>query len=367
MTLTVIARPDPAAAREWDRLVELTPGTDVAQLSSWARVRREAGFSPLHLLAYQDDRLVGGALVLERLLPGIGKIGYVSNGPVVASGAVRQSVLDRLARELDTLARIRLRALFVQPPSEGDDISLGLEQRGFRLSDSQIAPAASIRIDLRREIEELRGGLSKSNRRRTRTWCQHGVTVRLGSAEDVPLVAELVARTAEHQQFEPLSVGYIQALHREMDPGRHLAVFIAELEGVPVAARICTMCGGVVKQRLSGMDRSERARKEGVAAATVWHAIQWAKVNGYEAYDLGGISVDAARTLLSGRPGSAAKLTGTDLFKSSFGGRAFLYPPPVELIPSPLLRLSYDLSRRTRLGDRLVKAAKRALRGGRKR
>jgi lipid II:glycine glycyltransferase (peptidoglycan interpeptide bridge formation enzyme) len=359
--------PDPAVLREWDTLVDHTPGSDVAQLSSWASIRQESGFDPLYVFAHEEDRLVGGALVLERPLPMIGRVGYVSNGPVVSPAAPREPVVDRLSAAMERLARGRLRALFVQPPADARDVSVALRRRGFRQSESGIAPAASIRVDLRRDIEDLRKGLTKANRRRTRHWAERGVRVRMGSRDDIPVVADLVGRSAEHQQFEPLSSGYIQNLHRELDAEQHAAVFVAEIDGSPAAALLCTRCGGVVKQRLSGMERSERARKDGVSAAAVWRAMEWAKANGYHTYDFGGISVRAADALLGGEPDSSAPLKGTERFKTSFGGEVFRYPEQVELLSSPTLRLAYDISRRTRAGGRLVEIAKRTLRRGRRR
>jgi lipid II:glycine glycyltransferase (peptidoglycan interpeptide bridge formation enzyme) len=123
----------------------------------------------------------------------------------------------------------------------------------------------------------------------------------------------------------------------------------------------------VVKERLAGMDRSERARGEGVAAATAWHAMMWAKANQYRFYDLRGISARAARLVLGSEPGTAAHLTGAEAFKTRFGGEAFQYPEQVELISSPFLRLAYDMSRRTAAGGRVIALVKRTLRGGRTR
>ena len=94
--------------------------------------------------------------------------------------------------------------------------------------------------------------------------------------------------------FEPLSPDYIQRLHRELDVDRHAVVFVAELDDDPVAALLCTRSGGTIKQRISGMDRSERARKHGVSAATVWTAMLWAKDHGHHTYDFGGLRLDAA-------------------------------------------------------------------------
>ncbi|TWF78995.1 lipid II:glycine glycyltransferase (peptidoglycan interpeptide bridge formation enzyme) [Pseudonocardia hierapolitana] len=365
VVLTAGANPGRAAVQEWDRLVDRTPGSDVAQLSAWARIRRAAGFRPLYVFARQEGRLVGGALVLERRLPLIGPIGYVSNGPVVAAGVPRGPVVDVLAAALDSLARTRLRVLFVQPPVGASDVSAELLTRGFRHSESGIAPAASIRIDLTRDIEDLRSGLSRSNRRRSRIWAERGVTVRVGSVDDVPVVAELIARTSEHQHFEPLSLDYIRTLYRELDDDQHVAVFVAEIDGTPAAALLCTPCHDVLRERLRGMDRSDRARKEGVSAATVWHAMLWAKANGYHTYDVGGITADAARILMDGNSDPTSHLTGAQLFKTSFGGEVFLYTEQVERISPALLRLAYDFMKRSRTGGRFLEIVKRTLRGGR--
>jgi lipid II:glycine glycyltransferase (peptidoglycan interpeptide bridge formation enzyme) len=150
----------------------------------------------------------------------------------------------------------------------------------------------------------------------------------------------------------------------ESQHGRSV-LFITELDDIPVAALPCTRCGGTVEQRLSGMDRSGDARKAGVSAARVWHAMLWAKSQGCDTYDFGGIRADAARRLLAGDSTPSAYLTGAEQFKTSFGGEVFLYPEQVELISSVPLRLAYDVAKRTRAGRRAVSLIKRGLRGGR--
>jgi lipid II:glycine glycyltransferase (peptidoglycan interpeptide bridge formation enzyme) len=363
--VTITPEPVSSLLQEWDRFVDTVPGSDVAQLSAWARIRSHAGFRPVYLFAHADGQLVGGALVLERRVPVVGRLGYSSGGPLVSPSVLRGPVVDRLVAALDMLARTRLRALFVQPPVEGQDVSTGLYARGFRPSTAEIAPPASIRINLRREVDDLRSRLTKANRRRARNWEQRGVSVRVGSADDAALVAELLARTAEHQRFEPLSPDYVQTLYRELDVGGHVIVFIAELDNSAVAALLCTRCNGTVRQRLSGMERTERARRDGVSAATVWNAILWAKSHGYNTYDFGGLSAAAAQVLLAGQPVASTDLTGSEQFKTSFGGEVFLYPDQVERISPVPLRLSYDILQRTRLGGRIIEIGKRVLRSGR--
>lgn len=364
VSVTLFTQPDPDAIRDWDRLVGDTPYSDVTQLSAWSSLRRHAGFLPVYLLARRDDRLVGGALLLQRQLPVLGVVAYLPYGPVIAAGQPRAAVARAVSAAVADLGHRYLHGVFVQPPEGADDISEQLVARGFRPSAAGIAPQASIRIDLTRAVADLFAGLNKSNRRLVRTAAERGVTVRLGGARDLPVVAELLARTAAQQRFVPLSLPYLRTMYRELTVGDHLSCFIAELDGVPVAAEVFTGCGGVLKARLTGVERSGRARRSGAAAVLEWHAILWAKAHDYHTFDFGGLLPEAVDTIAVGRADLAAHLTGPDYFKASFGGQPFRYPAPVELISSPLLRIGYDLSRRSTTGGRLVTTAKRFMRNG---
>src|SRR5204862_1250632 len=108
--------------------------------------------------------LVGGALVLGRKLPLLGEVGYVPYGPLISLNADRDPVIAVLAATLRRVARQEMRMLFVQPPLDSDDISLELQRHGFRASQANIAPAASLRLDLSRDENELWAGLPKELR-----------------------------------------------------------------------------------------------------------------------------------------------------------------------------------------------------------
>lgn len=364
VSVTLYTEPDPDTIHAWDHLVRDTPSSDVTQLSAWSSVRRQAGFLPLYLLARHGGRLVGGALVLQRQVPLLGLVGYLPYGPVIAAGEARAATVSALSAALAHLGHRHLGSLFVQPPEGGDDVSDQLLARGFRRSTAGIAPQTSIRVDLNRDVEELRNRLTKTNRRSIRSSAARGVTVRIGCERDLPVVADLLARTAAHQHFDPPSLEYLATLYRELHPGDHVKVCIAELGGVPAAAELFTGCGGVLKSRLTGMQRCGPARKSGAVAAIDWHAILWAKANGYHTFDFGGLAADAVDTIRAGGGNLASRLAGPDFFKASFGGQPFRYPIPVELISSPLVRVGYDLARRSPAGSRLVETVKRALRAG---
>jgi hypothetical protein len=183
---------------------------DVSQLSAWSVVRGQAGFVPRYVPARRSGQLVGGGLVLQRRLPVLGIVEYVPNGPVIAPEAERAAVADAVSTAVAGLGGWQLSGLFVQPPDGADDVSEHLLRLGFRPSVAGIARVGSMRVDPTRAVEDIRDGLSSSNRRRTPTWADRGVTVRLVGRRDLPLLAESLARTATHQHCDPVSLDYLR-------------------------------------------------------------------------------------------------------------------------------------------------------------
>ena len=356
--------PDPHVLRTWDRLVDSTAGSDVTQLTAWARLRGRVGYAPLYLLAFQAHELVGGAQILHRPVPVLGSVGYLPYGPVISAAvADRKEVCRSLAAGLEALGRSRLRMLFVQPPEGADDLSSELLQRGFRVSSAGIAPAGSIRIDLTATEDEIRRRFARRLRAWPKKWPARGVRVRIGGSQDVALLATLMTRSARHQGYRPLSVDYIEAMYSELAATGQAALFVGEVSGEPVAADLVTGCGTMVRGRLAGFDRSGEAGRLSVPAAVRWEIIRWAKARGYHWYDLGGLHEEALRALLAGDCRHSDSWPSSDLAKVAFGGSAYRYPTAVEMINSVTLRTAYDLSRRWTGGRRLVARATRRFRG----
>ncbi len=377
-TVEVFAREDPGpeALSAWDKLVDRTPGTDVTQLSVWAGLRGRVGFTPLYVLAYQAGELVGGAQILTRRFPVLGSVGYLPYGPLIApdapaAGEIRRALVDALV----VLSRRRLRILFIQPPEGAQDTSDELLRRGFRPSSAGIAPQGSIRIDLTADLAEIRSRFGKRLKSWTNRWESRGVTVRPGTEQDVPLLAELMASSAQHQGYTPLPLDYMTALYRELAATGHVVMFVGEVDGVPVAVDLMSGCGEMVRGRLSGFDRSGEAMRLSVPAAIRWELIKWAKAQGYRWFDFGGLHAETLAALLDG-PDHSTDAVPTDSVPSdavhsadqpkvTFGGTAFRYPTAVEMIRPAPLRMAYDLAWRSETGRRLFREVKSLLRGSR--
>ncbi|RDH77695.1 peptidoglycan bridge formation glycyltransferase FemA/FemB family protein [Mycolicibacterium moriokaense] len=328
-------------------------------------MRRSAGFEPLYVFIRRDRDLVAGALVMGQRLPVVGEVGYVPYGPVISDDADRGGVITEITAALSGLALRTIKMLFIQPPLGGDDISLELQRRGFRPSGAGIAPVASLRLDLARCEEDLRAGLRKRLRTWTRSWPKRGVHVRRGTQDDIALFARLHAATAVHQGFEPLTYDYLATLYEVLSPLGHVELFIGEINGRPVAGRLYSSCGGVLKLRFAGMDRDEEATRLSVPAAVEWETIRWAKANGYRWFDFGGIK-DSAVAILESEGSSSPDLRSIDAFKATFGGTPFRYPTPVEIISPRLIRAGYDFARRWPAGQHLAERTYTRLRVGRR-
>ncbi|MDQ3765321.1 MAG: hypothetical protein M3460_28770 [Actinomycetota bacterium] len=83
--------------------------------------------------------------------------------------------------------------------------------------------------------------------------------MRRGTEEDLGLPSDLIGHSAEHQGYEPLSTDYLRALYRLLAPAGHVVLFIGEVHDTPMAAELYTACGGMLRLRLRGLDRSGQA------------------------------------------------------------------------------------------------------------
>jgi hypothetical protein len=363
MQVTRRARRD--ALDEWDRFVDGISLSDVTQLSGWSTIRADAGYSPQHVFIRRFGHLVAGAQILVRHVPILGSLGYLSAGPVIADDVDdRAGVVAAVGIAMRQVLSAGLRVLFVQPPAGAEDVAAELARCGFRASRAGIAPAASLRIDLSVDEEVLRERLGKRLRGWTRRWPEKGVAVRLGGEADLPLLAELVAKSAAFQGYEPLSLDYLSLLYNSLARTGNAAIFVGEVRGDLVAVDLYTRCGGVLRDRLIGFDRDSEASNLSVPAALKWYAMLWAKEQGIRWFDFGGMSVANAEALLAGHQLDQQAAGGSDFFKISFGGAPYLMPAAVEDARPRLALRVYDLAQRSKRGRAVFNTLRRRLRGG---
>ncbi len=357
-----ITSPDPETKAQWDQLVDRSTGTDVTQLSAWASIRAQAGYSPIYLLAYQRETLVGGALLLQRRLAGALSVAYLPYGPLVDQRAPAPHLVTiALADELAELARTTSMT-FIQPPGGAENVSAALLARGFRESHAGIAPAGSYRLDLTRPLDEIRAGLSQRLKSWTNRWADKGVRVRPGDERDLPLLAGLMVHSGIRHDFSPPSLDYLRLLYRELAADHRAALFIGEVDGRPVSADLVTMIGGTISGRRGGFDRTGAAGKLSVPAAVRWEIIQWGKERGYQWLDFGGLPERMLDDMIERGIRMTDEWPSAHRSKLAFGGEPFRYPVAVEMVRPAPVRWAYDFATGNRHGQRLIRFVKDCLR-----
>jgi hypothetical protein len=114
--------------------------------------------------------------------------------------------------------------LFIQPHFDGSRMSDELLELGFRPSEADIAPTATLRIDLSLDLQDIHAGMKRKLRKWSRRWPRCGVTVRTGGKADIPLLADLIAKSAAFQNYQPLSQEYIEHLYQPNTPSNVLVI-----------------------------------------------------------------------------------------------------------------------------------------------
>lgn len=150
---------------------------------------------------------------------------------------------------------------------------------------------------------------------------------------------DLIGHSASHQGYQPLSGDYLRALHRMLASPGHVVLFIGEVNGVG-----CRAVHGMRRHAppaAARFNRSGEAARLSVPAAITWEAMRWVKAAGLRWFDFGGLRAPTLQALLDG--GTQGGQPSVDRFKTSFGGAPYRYPVAVEMIHSPLLRITYGL------------------------
>lgn len=314
---------DGPLADVWDAFVEATPGGDLVQSAAWGRTKTGLGFDVLLLALWRDGRIAAGAQMVFKRLPLVGSVAYVARGPVVAPGDAESC--GQVVHQIGCVARsMRLRTVIVQPPEGAWPTAAVLEAAGYEPWPFEVAPSATILIDLRASPDEILASMGSTRRRHFRRAARQPIEIVSGPAA-IADFARLHAATAQRQGFAPLAEAYLRAQWDELAPHGRLEVFVARVDGDPVAGIWVTAFGDRAVFRLSGWaGRSDYNVNE----ACHWAAMTWARSIGCDWYDLGGFHRPYAEAIADGGrlPADLPDRWSHLRFKASFGGQVVLAP-----------------------------------------
>jgi lipid II:glycine glycyltransferase (peptidoglycan interpeptide bridge formation enzyme) len=266
-------------------------------------------------------------------------VGYVTKGPLYSSDdlALADMVIDELLLACKTN---QVSFLVIQPPSNDELITHKLAQRGFGPGWIELAPIATVLIDLIPDTEEILARMKRQTRQNIRLGEKRGIQVRVGQASDLPTFHRLYAATNERYGTQPYSEQYFTEMWHILEPHGLLKLFLATHDTEPVSGLLTIPFGNTViasKLGWSGLYGECRPNE-----ALFWEAIKWAKARGYHIFDFEGIDFEGAKSVLDGKPLPEGLQQTPTRFKLSFGGEVVLNPGPSDYMCHWPLRWLYN-------------------------
>lgn len=308
-----LCTPDPAT---WDAFVATQPGDVLPQTAAWAATK-QPGQSHEIIGIESEGRLVGGCMVLRRRL-GPAELAYAPRGPLLTPGHEHglRPVLQEVVRRL---RRTRPVVLVVQPAQTIASGAATFDAMGFGPAPIDIAPAATVEIDLGPEPDELLAAMRSSTRRNVRKAEKAGVRVRRGARSDLECFHDLHVQTAGRQGFAPLPLDYLERQWDALAP-EGMQVHIAELDGVPLSAMTASAFGDRMVFKLAGLSENPEARRVRASDYLHWRVVNAARESGFAWYDFGGFDRSAAEIIEAGGEPPEELRKSASQFKLGFGG-----------------------------------------------
>jgi len=205
--------------------------THILQSPHWAAFKSEFGWQTK---AISLPKSTHPTQILFRKLPFGLKIAYVPKGPQLnwQNTTIAKAGLQKLVQVAQQPGVFVLKIEpDVAPSSQTAEL---LAENGFRPART-IQPAATILVDISAPEDEILARMKSKTRYNIRLAGRKGVSVREGTAADLPTFYRLSQITAERDGFGVHSPEYYRAVYNQF-PLENRALLVAEFEGEPLRA-----------------------------------------------------------------------------------------------------------------------------------
>ncbi|MFC2025828.1 lipid II:glycine glycyltransferase FemX [Chloroflexota bacterium] len=291
----------------WNTEIASLPDAHILQTMEWGSIKDQFGWQPSFFVWRDEcDFIVGAALVLERiiLIPGFGsglRILYVPRGPLL--DWVNHELRVKILQDLKGLARTR-DAVFIKIDPDvcvgfgepgipgttenktGGEVVGELSSLGWIKSKEQIQFQNTVIIDLSPDEDQLLANMKQKTRYNVRLAERKGVSIRVGSDDDIDLLYQMFAETSVRDGFVIRDKNYYETVWSTFIQAKKAEPLIAEVRGEAVAGLINFYFSGRT-WFLYGMSRDIH-RKKMPNYLLQWKAICRAKAKESKYYDLWG-------------------------------------------------------------------------------
>ena len=321
----------------WDAFVAAGEPGSYLQLSGWARVKAENGWTKQRIRVEAGaGRSVGAQILLRRPRPLPWAFAYAPRGPV-ATGWTPETLAAFTAACRAALPGSRVSHLRIDPEIERDgplDVD-GAMRRDLRAAGwrraSPIQPNATRIIDLAPDEETLWGDLRKKWRQYVNKARTAGITVSDAEGDALPEFYRVYRETADRAGFLIRTEQAYRDIWEAFRPtGNARLLFARRPDGEALATLFLVRSGTRVVEPYGGMTAAGGESRANYLLK--WEAIRTSREQGAASYDLWGLATG-----------------GIAHFKTGFGGREVHYIGAWDLVLDPLGRQVYERAQQARV------------------
>lgn len=322
-------------AQEIDEFVKRHPKCHFEQTSSWGLVKNYDKWTGL--ICRDENKSIKGVMCLLHSKINHTKYYrlYAPRGPIFDENDFEtfRELIDAAKKIAEKTNAIVLK---IDPMIyEENKAFLALtKEMGFSVNTATDFSLSNPRVSYVTDIrglsqEELMSKYHRTLRYHIRSSERKGVTLRMGTVEDLPMFYEMMSQTGDKNGFKPHSLKYYEAYITKLEGA---GFYIAEENGVPVAATMTAELGNRMwyMYGCSNQSRLQNHPNEFLQWKMQCHAIDM----GYDWFDLRGVE---------GFPVEDNPKYGLHRYKQSLGAEFQVYCGEFYLVLKPLIYKSVNL------------------------
>lgn len=329
------------SAHAWDEFLRENRCGQFQQSSAWAEAKSHDGWNPVRRSLTVNGTIYGGFQILWRATK-IGRIGYISKGPVLV-----KETPDLWRQALQAAASVArhhsLRGLIIQPPDLSDAPEEVFRTQGLLPERLMEVIDASLWVDLRSQ-----GPVWDNLHRQTRKYIRHaqrsGVIIREGGEADLGAFFQLMSQTSARQGSKPNppSEAALRQIWRAFATNNAIRLTLAILGDRTLAGMICILHGdrATLWKKGATADSSDSRANHLIC----FEALHWAQEKGFAHGDFYAVRRDIAEALLAGNSLTEEQNSSRDRFILGFGGAPRLLPGAKILFSSHFFSVGYKIA-----------------------
>lgn len=315
-----------------DRFVMNHPKGHFMQSPRWAEVKK--GWSSEFVVSKDEKGNIKGVMhLLMRKTPVFGySLMYSPRGPVCDIDD-EATITDLITQAKALCRQRRCYELKIDPDVKIENTAYSdvFKKLGFKIDTSITGfsgaqPHFVFRVNIKdRDEEDIMMSFEKQTRKNVRRAVKYGITSRVGTREDIPLLYEMVEETSRRQGFAHRPIEYFYRLYDAYAPN-YMRLYVMEYEGEVCCCSLVMCYGNKVWSVYSGTSDNHREKK--ATFLMRMEQIRWGLERGCEIYDLMGV------------PGIVPEdnpLYGLYAVKKGFGGELTEFVGEMDLITNKFI------------------------------